>query len=215
MNMKGRNLSKDEERAVRRFRQAKEERESAFKKDDLSEQERRKVLALTQPGLAFWSSKGYRTFHLRNCPKLAGLTDLAGFPRYQDAVSAGYKPCRFCKPSKKHDVAYSIPITNQVRKNETVDMLCELCKKNDLPWDFNGSIFSLQTAVGKWRIYTNIRPVKLEHINLVYNPGNTEKYHVQPRLFLSLVDTFEYILRHDQQLLAKQQNSSTLERVTG
>ena len=27
--------------------------------------------------------------------------------------------------------------------------------------------------------------------------GNTKKYHTQPRLFLSLKDTFDYIMRHD------------------
>ena len=46
------------------------------------------------------------------------------------------------------------------------------------------------------------RPAHLEHINLLI--GQAKDYHVQPRLFLSLQDTFDYILRHDRSLLAQQ-----------
>lgn len=41
-----------------------------------------------------------------------------------------------------------------------------------------------------------------EHINLVSTPGDTQHYHVQTRLFLSLRDTFAYIIKHDRQLSA-------------
>ena len=41
-----------------------------------------------------------------------------------------------------------------------------------------------------------------EHINLVSTPGGTQHYRVQPRLFLSLRDTFAYIIKHDRQLSA-------------
>ena len=41
-----------------------------------------------------------------------------------------------------------------------------------------------------------------ERINLVSTRGNTQHYHVQPRLFLSLRDTFAYIIKHDRQLSA-------------
>ncbi len=41
-----------------------------------------------------------------------------------------------------------------------------------------------------------------EHINLVSTPGDAQHYHVQPRLFLSLRDTFAYIIKHDRQLSA-------------
>lgn len=41
-----------------------------------------------------------------------------------------------------------------------------------------------------------------ECINLVSTTGNTQHYHVQPRLFLSLRDTFAYIIKHDRQLSA-------------
>ena len=49
----------------------------------------------------------------------------------------------------------------------------------------------------------SLRPVRLEHINLVSQPQNTKKYHVQPRLFLSLKDTFNYIMRHDSTLMKR------------
>ena len=41
-----------------------------------------------------------------------------------------------------------------------------------------------------------------EHSSLVSTRGNTQHYHVQPRLFLSLRDTFAYIIKHDRQLSA-------------
>lgn len=59
----------------------------------------------------------------------------------------------------------------------------------------------METMVGRWKIDASTRPVRLAHINLVREPENTEDYHVQPRLFLSLRDTFDYILRHDYALI--------------
>ena len=103
------NVFKDEQSAIGRFNRAKQEREAAFKKGSLSDAEKSNIMALSQPGLAFWASKGYRTFHRRNCPQITGLNQLVGFPRYQDAARAGYCPCRHCKPSPKQDVVYSIP----------------------------------------------------------------------------------------------------------
>ena len=34
------------------------------------------------------------------------------------------------------------------------------------------------------------------------------KYHVQPRLFLSLKDTFDYIMRHDNALMKRIEGTS-------
>lgn len=158
-------------------------------------------MALSQPGYAFWASKGYRTFHRRNCSKITGLSLLRGFPRYQDAVYAGYSPCRHCKPSPKQDVVFSIPITNQERCGETADTLIRLCTEHCLPFEYDMRYFTLQTMAGKWKIDMNARPVRLEHINLVTEPGNKKKFHTQPRLFLSLQDTFDYIMRHDGKLI--------------
>ena len=165
-------------------------------------------MALSQPGLAFWASKGYRTFHRRNCSQISGLNQLVGFPRYQDAVRAGYCPCRHCKPSPKQDVVYSIPITNKKRAGESVETLVQLCTEHCLPFHHDNRYFEMQTMVGKWKIDMDLRPVRLEHINLVSQPENTKKYHVQPRLFLSLKDTFDYIMRHDNALMKRIEGTS-------
>ena len=109
-------MSKDEQSAIGRFNRAKQEREAAFKKASLSDAEKSNIMALSQ----------YRTFHRRNCSQISGLNQLVGFPRYQDAVRAGYCPCRHCKPSPKQDVVYSIPITNKKRAGEGVETLVEL-----------------------------------------------------------------------------------------
>ena len=101
----------------------------------------------------------------------------------------------------KQDVVFSIPITNKERYGETTDTLIQLCKEHCLPFEYDLRYFTLQTMAGKWRIDMNLRPVRLEHINLVKERGNTNKFHVQPRLFLSLRDTFDYIMRHDSKLI--------------
>lgn len=196
-----RNLNGEERKALGRFKRAKEERETAFKRGDLTEAKRNTVMALSQPGLAFWASKGYSTFHTRNCSKITGLNQLRGFARYQDAVRAGYSPCRHCRPSPKLDVKFSIPITNKERHGETTDTLIQLCTQHCLPFEYDMRYFTLQTIAGKWRIDMSLRPVRLEHINLVTERGSTKKFHTQPRLFLSLKDTFDYIMRHDSKLI--------------
>lgn len=190
-------LTKDEQDAMLRFQRAKEGREIALKRDDMTEAEREAVMVLTQPGYAFWAGAGYRTFHRRNCPLLAGVRPLRGFRRYGDAVHFGYSPCRRCKPNAKQDVVFSIPITSQERVGETSDTLVRLCKDHGISFWHDERYFVLHTQVGRWRIDISARPVRLEHINLVREPNNIDHYHVQPRLFLSLRDTFFYILRHD------------------
>ena len=62
----------------------------------------------------------------------------------------------------------------------------------------------IETPVGKWKIKTSKVPVKLEHINLATNPG-CKTYHEQPRIFLSFIDTFDYIKRHDEKLLREKE----------
>ena len=196
-----RTLSREELRAIGRFRQAREERDAALSRGGLTEDERRNMMALTQPGLVFWAGRGYQTFHCRNCAKLAGLGQLQGFRRYQDAVKAGYTPCRQCRPSARQDAKFSIPITNEMRAGESVETLIALCTERCLPFAYDDRYFTMQTMAGKWRIDMELRPVHLEHINLVTDPENTEQFHTQPRLFLSLRDTFDYIIRHDSTLI--------------
>ncbi len=201
-------MSLAERKAIGRFRSAKEERENAMKRNDLTPAERDRVMALTQPGMAFWAARGYSTFHRRNCSHLTGLNQLKGFARFQDAIHAGYQPCRHCKPSNKLDVQFSIPITSKERSWDNCDTLVTLSTQHCLPYQYDDRYFMLETMAGKWKIDMSLRPVRLEHINLIKNHGNTTKYHTQPRLFLSLKDTFDYIMRHDKSLIEELQQSS-------
>lgn len=196
-----RKLTEEERDAIGRFHRAKEERKAALKRGNLTEAEREVVMTLTQPGYAFWAGRGYRTFHRRNCSQLTGLTQIRGFPRYQDAVQSGYSPCRHCKPSPRQDILFSIPITNEEREGETVETLIWLCTEHCLKYQYDDRYFTMETTVGKWRIDMGMRPVHLEHINRIMEPGNVDKFHVQPRLFLSLKDTFDYIVQHDNRLI--------------
>ena len=44
-------------------------------------------------------------------------------------------------------------------------------------------------------------PIQLHHLNLKHKHGEKLNYHKQPRLFLSYQDVFDYILRHDNELI--------------
>lgn len=196
--------NEEERKAIKRQIEAIKERDSKLKKANLSETEIKDIYTLTQPGYAFWVGRGYKNFHLRSCRKLQGISNLKGFGTYNDAVHSGYTPCRHCKPTSKHDVKYSIPITSRKRIGDTVEKLEEMCRTEGYKHIINEGRFCLETDVGKWRILLNTSPVKLEHINLVRTP-NEKNYHEQPRLFLSLADTFSYIKRHDEELLKQKQ----------
>lgn len=195
-------MPKGAEKALKRQQTAIADRRQKLSREGLSETERNDIFTLTQPRFAFWVAQGYQNFHSHSCPKLKGLSNLRGFSTYQDATKAGFTPCRKCHPTAKQDIIISIPFTNRVRKHETVADLEALCQAYGYPYLKEENRFYLETAVGKWKIYTNTSPIKLGHINLVQTPYETQ-YHQQPRLFLSFTDIFDYIKRHDDVLLKK------------
>lgn len=191
-----RSMTTAERQAVKRQQEARAERLSRPSGEFISEQERKDFFTLTQPGFAFFASQGYETFHRRGCAKLNGLSHLKGFPRFQDAQKAGLQPCKYCKPTNKHDILCAVPITSRIRANESVDDLRPLCNRHNFPCRVENDEFFLSTPVGKWKIATATKPYIMYHINLVMTP-DAEDYHCQPRLFLSLRDCFYYIVRHD------------------
>ena len=197
-------LSSAEQRAVNRHRQAQEQRKAIFRNPALSQQQRKDLFTLSQPGYAFFAAKGYQSFHLRNCRKLSGLPNMEGFPLYKDAVQAGYLPCKCCKPTEKHNAVISLPIRTARRYGESVDTLKRLCKRFGYPYAENSGLSYIETKVGIWRVDPIAAPYRLEHINRVVTPDNTTEFHRQPRLFLSLQDMFYYIKRHDEGLGANQ-----------
>ncbi len=197
-----RTLSHAEKQAMARFQQAKAERYAGTDADALSPTQRNDFFTLTQPRFAFFAARGYATFHRRECSSLRGLSDLRGFSRFDEACRAGLTPCRHCKPSARQDILCAVPITSRERPGESAAELTALCQQYGYPCAMERKVFSLSTPVGRWRIRTDIRPYTIRHINLVKTPEGTE-YHQQPRLFLSLLDCFFYILRHDQELAAR------------
>lgn len=199
-------LSWEKRRAVIRLRQAQRERFSSRNREALTDVDREDFFTLTQPRFAFWAAKGYQNFHTRNCPKLQELSSLTGFARFNDAIRAGFTPCKHCKPSKRQDVVYSIPISSRKRSGESPELLCKLCQQHGYPCSLDqaGGVFQMETPVGKWRVHLSADPITLEHINLVSPRGSRTRYHRQPRMFLSLADTFAYIHRHDSALLKRQ-----------
>lgn len=96
----------------------------------------------------------------------------------------------------------SVPLSDRQRDTESVCEIEEMCKNSGFTCEYDEDFFYLETLVGKWKIDLNSYPVRLYHINLVVDAG-TEEYHEQPRVFLSLTDTFLYIKRHDANLTHK------------
>lgn len=193
------NLPNPEQRAIRRLEQSQEERRNA-RLDTMTDQERADLLTLTQPGYAFWAAAGYKNFHRRDCRKLKELSNLRGFSRFSDAVHTGHTPCKLCKPTKKQDMVYSFPISSRKRQNESVQDLAALCEESQFTYSREADYFIIRTPLGRWRIHLSCNPISVDHINLTRTPDNPLLYHRQPRLFLSLADTFSYIERHDRKL---------------
>lgn len=182
--------------AVARLEEAQSERFSKDRSQSMSEQERKDFLILTQPGFAFFAASGYKNFHTRKCSRLKGTSDIRGFDTFAHAMNAGYTPCKVCKPSKKMDILKSIPINNKIRAEESVEDLQRLCDKYGYAHEFQKGIFKVTTPVGKWRIHTDTRPVTVEHLKLS-KEHQSRAYHVQHRIFLSMLDVLVYIHRHD------------------
>ena len=199
-----RKLSKGEMTALTRHQVARNERAALEQSGQpKSYTELRDEHTLTQTRYAFWSAKGYQTFHTRNCGKLQNMNELRGFAKYNDAVRAGLTPCKLCKPSAKADINISVPIYQNMRKGESRHTLDRLCKAAKFKHHFESPNYYIETPVGKWRININTCPVDVHHANLVKEP-HTQAFHKQSRLFLSLTDTFEYIRRHDTDLIKEQ-----------
>lgn len=190
-------LTVQEQRALHRLKQAQAERENMKNMSCIGAQEKEDLRTLSQPAFAFWAAAGFGSFHLRHCSKLNALSNLRGFALYEDAVRMGYRPCKQCKPSVKHNLEISLPIYSRERNDETIDTLTELCEEHGFAYTKNQQVVQIETAKGIWRIDTDSLPCRIEHINKIYTPGNTTEFHVQPRLFLSLTDIFLYIKRHD------------------
>ena len=199
-----RELSGEEKRAIARYHVANRERAmNESKLQYMTAQEQRDAHTLTQTRFSFWAAIGYKTFHLRECKKLYQISNLKGFSKYSDAIRAGYQPCKICRPSPKKDIAISVPIYQQQRDNKSIEHIDWLCEHYGYKHSFNNHRYYIETEVGKWMMITISRPVALFHINKIREPGNTENYHRQERLYLSLTDTIEYIRRHDDTLKSR------------
>ena len=197
-------LNEIEKKAVLRQKHAFKEREERLKNATESVDD---IYTLTQPGFAFWAGQGYRTFHSRGCPKLGSVSGLRGFATYEQAVRAGYAPCKHCRPDSKDNVTVSIPITNRERPWETPEALETKSVEYGYRVSREKDAVFIDTEVGRWKVVIGKPPICIFHINLAMSPFETE-YHRQPRLFLSYTDAVDYIKRHDDSLLKKCANNS-------
>lgn len=103
----------------------------------------------------------------------------------------------------------SVPITNKERVYEPTDALEALCDECGFAhWVNDDSWFHIETPVGSWRFDLMEKPIHLMHINRV--KGSRDRYHVQPRLFLSFKDAFRYIERHDELVKRLMQHKGTV-----
>lgn len=193
-------LSDCEKTALKRHDAAVKER-TKTQWSKLTTEEFQDTITLTQPSYAFWAAAGYSTFHLRSCSKLQSMSSIKGFARFDDAIRAGLRPCRRCRPSSKQDMIVSVPIDQRFRKEENMVTLDALCDRSKFRHRYEEPDYYIETPAGRWKMTIGTVPVDLYHINLIRTPGNENEYHRQHRLFLSLKDTFAYIKRHDNALM--------------
>lgn len=196
-------LTKEEaekEYAFKRHNAAQKAMNDALLEKALSKSDLRDLYVRTDPYYSFWVSKGYETFHSYGCPKLQSLKNLRGFRTYEEAVAAGFKPCKKCKPSAKNNQKYSIPIKTKVRANEKIEDIEERCKKEGYSFNSDSNYIFIETPIGKWKIKTDAFPIKVDHINLSGKFPEEKEYHDQHCRFLSFADVFSYIKKHDDAL---------------
>jgi len=184
-------MGKNERRALERHSQAVKERAS-IDMEKLTASERQDALILTSTNYSFWAGKGYGNFHLRTCRKLQGIKNIRGFESYQQAIRAGYLPCRECKPNAKHNLQISMPFDTEVRKNETVETVLAYCTRMGLEHTYKEPIINIHTDLADWKINVTKNPVVIEH-----RPLSCNAYHQQHRMFLSMTDAIWYIRKHD------------------
>ena len=110
----------EKEYALKRQNSANIIRNEALFNKQLSEAEIQDICVKTNPYYSFWVAKGYDTFHSYGCSKLNGLKNIRGFRTYEDAIDAGFKPCKKCKPTAKKNQKYSIPVNTCVRFDEKI-----------------------------------------------------------------------------------------------
>lgn len=165
-----------------------------------------KPIALINNAYPFWAEKGYDTFHLTGCKSLKGMKQLHGYSHYRNAISAGLRPCRHCRPTVKYDPVPVIPVCGTPQEGETVEEILERCEKAGFIGTLRKSRLLILTPVGRWRMELDAMPITLEHINLIRDPYNKTEYHQQPRTFLSMLDAFRYIRKHDARLKSKVKN---------
>lgn len=192
-------IDKEVDKALKRQRIAAEERARKLREENLTDAEIRDVYTLTQPRFAFWAGKGCKTFHIHSCSKINTTSELRGFESYEYAINSGYTPCRHCKPTAKHNATISVPISSKIRNNDRFEDLAYFSFQEGYTFKVEKDALYIETPVGKWYVKKSKPPICIEHINLVVTPFSN-KYHKQPRLFLSYYDVFEYIKRHDEAL---------------
>lgn len=192
------NLSLHEIMAIKRYNQAKEDLLYAYQSGMQIDND---VLTKNHSSYAFWAGAGYKTFHTYGCKKLQGMTNIKGFSHYSHACSAGYKPCKDCKPSAKSNLEYSIPLKSRARSNEDNTHIENLCKNFGYKYNYETeTFFSFETQAGVWKIDLTAMPYHVKHLNTAKNSGNPT-LHEQPRLFLSKSDVILYVKRHDESLV--------------
>lgn len=202
-----RDLTRSEKNAYARYEQSLKDMDELREQQELTKEDATDKFTLSQTRYAFWSAAGYGNFHRRDCPKLLDLHNLRGFALYDDAIRAGLTPCKVCKPTRQNEARLSIPITNRVQENETPDTIMNLCRQAGYLISYKKPILEIKTKVGQWRLDVFERPLVLEHINLTIATSPWNDYHEQPRRFLSLKDVYDYIKRHDDTLLQRNQTS--------
>lgn len=156
--------------------------------------------ALTNSQYAYISSGTKTEVHLRSCQCVYDLEHPKGYMHLADALAEGCMLCPECNPTNASDVDAYYPVYDEANTDDGPEVLQCLCRKEGYEYASMDGVHTVKTPVGEWYLDAGTIPMTLDHRNLSGLYG-APKRHDQSVLFLRWRDVYQYIHKHDKQLM--------------
>lgn len=148
----------------------------------------------------FLADDGTGLFHTLSCDRIGDHANMRGFSHCTDAKRKGYRPCKYCNPTRDDEATFSIPEYSKMYKTESLLMIRRECDKYGIRFEIREpeQELVLFTDMGEWIVDLVNRPIVLMHLNTVNTYLMGEKnYHEQPVMFMNVIDAVRYVNKHD------------------
>lgn len=156
----------------------------------------------------FAAIKGRTVFHYPQCRFIAGRSDneLEGFFDYFHAAMNGLKPCKCCRPTKKHPKPSSTASPSKQTKAEAkwnTDSIIQKCGTLGIKCTVYENIIYIYTGVSEWYFHRNVGKIRIYHENWLRKENQTNwasGFHIQNKTFNDPIDAVFYIYCHDKKM---------------